>query len=62
MIQAMYMQKMLNNALGQHVSFEEVDDSRLEESPNEFTQRILFEKMIVSFENIIFSDYNYQLS
>jgi len=39
MNQAMYMQEMLNNALGQHASFEEEDDSHLKESPNEFTQR-----------------------
>ena len=39
MNQAMYMQEMLNNALGQHASFEQADDSRLEESPNEITQR-----------------------
>ena len=37
--QAMYMKEMLHNALGQHASFEQVDDSRLEESPNEITQR-----------------------
>jgi len=30
---------MLNNALGQHASFEKADDSRLEESLNEFTRR-----------------------
>ena len=34
----MYMQEMLNNTLGQHDSFEEADDSHLEESPNDFTQ------------------------
>jgi len=39
MNQAMYMQEMLNNALGQHASFEEADNSRLKESPNKFTQR-----------------------
>jgi len=37
MNQAIYVQEMLNNALGQHASFEEVDDSRLEKSPNELT-------------------------
>ena len=39
MNQAMYMQEMLNNALGQHASFEDAEDNRLEESQNEFTQR-----------------------
>ena len=39
MNQVMYMEEMLNNALGQHASFEEANDSCLEESPNEFTQR-----------------------
>jgi len=39
MNQATYIEEMLNNALGQHASFDEADDSRLEESPNEFTRR-----------------------
>ena len=39
MNQAMYMQEMLNNALGWHASFEQKDESHLEESPHEFTQR-----------------------
>ena len=39
MNQAMYMQEMLNNALGQRDSFEQVNDNCLEESPNELTQR-----------------------
>jgi len=37
MNQAMYMQEMLNKALGQHASFEQVNDSCLKESPNELT-------------------------
>ena len=39
MNQIVYMQDMLSNALGQHDSFEEVDESYLEESSNDFTQR-----------------------
>jgi len=35
----MYMQEMVNDALNRHVSFEQQDNSRLEESPNEATQR-----------------------
>jgi len=33
----MYMQEMVNDALNQHASFEQQDDSHLEESPNEVT-------------------------
>jgi len=52
MKQAMYMQEMLNNALGQHASFEEADNNRLEESPNEFTQR--FYNLLVEANEHVF--------
>jgi len=39
MDQFMYMQEMVNDALNWHASFEQQDNSRLEESPNEATQR-----------------------
>ena len=55
MNQIMYMQEMLNNALGQHDSFEEADDSHLEDSPNDFTQRfynLLAEANEPAFEGV----------
>jgi len=52
MNQAMYMQEMLNNALGQHASFEEAYNSRLEESPNEFIQR--FYNLLVEANELVF--------
>ena len=36
----MYMQEMVNDALNRHASFEQQDNSHLEESPNEATQRV----------------------
>ena len=38
--QFMYMQEMVNDALNRHASFEQQDNSHLEESPNEATQRV----------------------
>jgi len=56
MNQAMYMQEMLNNSLSPHASFEEADDSRLDESQNEFTKRfynLLAEANEPIFERVI---------
>jgi len=46
------MQEMLNNALGQHASFEEANNSRSEESTNDFTKR--FYNLLVEANEPIF--------
>jgi len=55
MDQFMYMQELVNDGLNQHASFEEQDNSHLEEPPHEATQRfynILAEANQPAFEGV----------